>query len=295
METPANKAVAALRKYPPKIHIKNDFLLYAKVADASARLPASEPPVSAHRGIMQAGRIRSVTNSTAQILHGLKDSEHSTALGGVDVFYAQNPQSAEHSVLSAALDASSLLEFYDLTKKQAEVDNLKLSDIILFAVSRTLPLFPCVNAHYTGNAAVNVHEINLGFGCDTDRGLLIPVISKANALSLLSLSKAVSRLTEEARSFRISSEKLTGGSFTVLNFGAYGVSFTPMVVAPQVGILNVNPMETKVKDMDGELKPYPSLSLSMSFNARAVDGVQAARFLNALCRNLERLAMLILR
>lgn len=294
MAVPVGKAIIALQKYPQNIQIGRDtnFTLYAKI-DPPKTAP-TEAAVSTHRSLMQAGKIRPVAAEHVQMLHNIKNTECGTLLRKIDIF--ANTQNVSYPVLNANLDISALLDFYNSIKKQADANAefIKLNDIILFAVSRTLIAFPNINAHFVDNCLDNIADVNLAFDCETDNGLVLPVISGANKLSLLALSKKVRQLSDEAKTFRISPENLSGGSFTVLNFGAYGVSFVPVVVPPQIGILSVNTIETKVRETNGELTAYPSLSLSLSFNSCAVDGMLAARFLKTLCGNLENLAMLII-
>lgn len=294
MAAPVGRAIIALQKYPQHIQPGRDtgFTLYAKI-DPQKTAP-KEAAVSTHRNIMQAGKIRPVAAEQAQLLHNIKNTECGTLLRKIDIF--ANTQNVSYPVLNAALDISSLLDFYKTVKKQtgADAECIKLNDIILFAVSKTLTAYPDINAHFVDNNIDNISDVNLAFDCDTDNGLMLPVVFGANKLSLLTLAKTVRRLSDEAKSFRISPENLTGGSFTVLNFGEYGVNFVPVVMPPQIGILSVNTIETKVREKDGELAAYPSLSLSMSFNSSAVDGMLAAKFLKALCGNLENLAMLII-
>ncbi|HBU12571.1 MAG TPA: hypothetical protein DEB31_07570 [Clostridiales bacterium] len=113
-------------------------------------------------------------------------------------------------------------------------------------------------------------------------------------MSLKAISEAVKELAAQAQTGKISPELLSGASFTVSNLGSFGIeSFTPVINPPQTGILGVNTVQTKIKVADGELVPYQSMGLSLTYDHRAVDGAPAARFLQELCRTLENFTALL--
>ena len=89
---------------------------------------------------------------------------------------------------------------------------------------------------------------------------------------------------------------MKGGTFTITNLGTMGIeSFTPVINPPQTGILGVNTLETRVKNVGGEPKMYQAMTLSLTFDHRALDGAPAARFLQELCKNLENFTMLLIK
>jgi pyruvate dehydrogenase E2 component (dihydrolipoamide acetyltransferase) len=181
-----------------------------------------------------------------------------------------------------------------LCKASEEMNAVTLTDMILFVVTRTLPAFPELNAHFLDDKIRIFDHVNLACAVDTPRGLLVPVLWSAETLSLLALSKSVKALAADARSGHIAGEHLTGGSFTVSNLGMLGVeSFTPILNAPQTGILGVCAAVNRPKAVDGALTVYPAITLSLTYDHRAVDGAPASRFLQALCRNLEQFSLLL--
>jgi pyruvate dehydrogenase E2 component (dihydrolipoamide acetyltransferase) len=129
---------------------------------------------------------------------------------------------------------------------------------------------------------------------DTPRGLLVPVIRDADTLSLRAIAGEAARLAKLSQSGRASVEDLSGGSFTVTNLGSLGIeSFTPILNAPQVAILGIGNINLKPVDRDGEVAFVPHLSLSLTIDHQVVDGAPAARFLQALSRNLAELDLVL--
>lgn len=198
--------------------------------------------------------------------------------------------------LNTSFDATQMLEFRKMAKSSTTMglDGVTINDLVLYAVARTLPEFRDLNANFDGEKMKYFNHVQLGFACDTERGLMVPVVRNADELSLLQISKAVKKLASAAQDGSVASADLVGGSFTVSNLGAFGIeSFTPVINPPQTGILGVNTIETKVKEENGALKAYKAMSLSLTFDHRAIDGAPAAKFLKALCANLENFQLLL--
>ena len=167
-------------------------------------------------------------------------------------------------------------------------------DIVLFAVSRTIGDFRDLNAHFLDDKMRYFNHVNLGIAVDTERGLLVPTLPHAEELSLNALSTQAKVLITEAQSGKISPDKLSGASFTVTNLGSMGVeSFTPVVNPPQVGILGVCTITRRIKITAAGDVSYPAMGLSLTFDHRAIDGAPAAKFLQALCKNLEHFDLLL--
>lgn len=197
---------------------------------------------------------------------------------------------------TASFDATAVMGFRRSAKANEALGlgGVTLNDVVLFAVSRTLPAFPDLNANFDGESIKRFRGVHLGFACDTPKGLVVPVIRNADKLSLLAISAEVKRLAAAAQEGTLSAADMSGGSFTVSNLGAFGIeSFTPVINPPQTGILGVNTVSTRVREVDGELKAYPAMGLSLTFDHRVVDGAPAARFLKALGTNLENFGLLL--
>ena len=198
---------------------------------------------------------------------------------------------------SASFDATEILAYRAAVKQWREqmgLANITLNDMVLYAVSRVLPDYRYLNAHFMDDSIREFRHVNLGMAVDTPRGLLVPTIFRADTLSLDELARQAKTLAAKAQEGNISPDSLTGATFTVSNLGSFGVeSFTPVVNPPQTGILGVNTIETRVRNVDGTAVPYPAMALSLTFDHRAVDGAPAARFLKALCQALSRFMVLL--
>ena len=176
------------------------------------------------------------------------------------------------------------------------LDGVTVGDIILFAVSRALPQHPDFNAHLLGADTLRrFSAVNLGVAIDTKRGLMVPTIFGADKKSLRQISSEVKELAQAARSGSISPDALSGGTFTVSNLGAAGVeSFTPIINPPQVAILGVCCVTTRVREAPGGgVAAYPAMGLSLTYDHRVVDGAPASAFALELCRSLEHIDLLL--
>lgn len=201
--------------------------------------------------------------------------------------------------LNASFDATEIMEFRKKLKNCKErlgLENITINDIILFAVSRTLLGHRDLNANFVDDKMLYFRNVNLGMAVDTERGLMVPTLMNANLKSLNELSMEAKMLAKECQSGSINPDLLKNGSFTVTNLGSLGIeSFTPVLNPPQTGILGVNTVVQRVKQVDGETVFYPSMTLSLTFDHRAVDGAPAARFLQELSKNLENFSALLAR
>ena len=168
--------------------------------------------------------------------------------------------------------------------------------MVLYAVSRTLSAHANLNAHYfeeEGKMRL-FSAVNLGIAVDTERGLLVPTLFGADKLSLNEISVKAKELITAAQKGSIAPDLLRGASFTITNLGSLGVeSFTPVINPPQTGILGVDTITRRIKEVAGKDVFYPAMGLSLTFDHRAIDGAPAARFLRDLCANLENFDLLL--
>ena len=160
--------------------------------------------------------------------------------------------------------------------QQNEWQPPKINEVILRAVALSLRQHPALNASVS-DESITLHEmINVGMVIGVDDGMLIPVIHTADEKNLFTLAVHTQRLKERAQLGTLSRQDLSDGTFTVSNLGMYGLdSFTAIINPPEVGILAVGALR------DGHL------TLTLSSDHRAVDGVQAARFMATLRQFLE--------
>ena len=190
-----------------------------------------------------------------------------------------------------SFDASQIQAYRAMLKPMdAPMGKIGLNDMVMFAVAKTILSCPDLNANMVeDNVIRHFSHVNLGFACDTPRGLLVPTIFHADEMSLLELSMEAKRLAVAARDGSLSPDEMTGATFTVTNIGSFGCeAFTPVVNPPQIGILGVCNIQTKIKSAkDGMIETYPAMGLSLTFDHRALDGAPAARYMSELCKSLE--------
>jgi len=211
----------------------------------------------------------------------------------------QSLSSTAQLTLNASFDATDILDFRKKLKANQQrlgIENITINDIILYAVSRTLINHKDLNAHFVDDSMRYFRDVHIGVAVDTPRGLMVPTIFNANKKSLNEISREAKVLIEECQKGTISPDFLKGASFTVTNLGTLDVeSFTPVLNPPQTGILGVNTIVQRVKEVNGEYVYYPAMGLSLTFDHRALDGAPAARFLKELKTNLENFSILLVK
>ena len=201
--------------------------------------------------------------------------------------------------LNTSFDATKIMALRASLKNGAEklgLANITLNDMVLYAVSRVILNHRTLNAHYLddSNTMRFFNTVNLGIAVDTDRGLLVPTLFGAEKLSLNDLSKSAKAVITDAQKGTINPDYLKGASFTITNLGSLGIeSFTPVINPPQTGILGVDTITRRIKEVNGEDVTYPAMGLSLTFDHRALDGAPAAKFLKELCFALENFDLLL--
>jgi len=212
---------------------------------------------------------------------------------------------ADHMIMSRRVSAhvNSLIEV-DYTRvaqirarKKAEYTergvNLTFLAFIAKAVADNLRKHPVLNAAVTGESTIFRREINLGLAVALDWGLIVPVVKRADELSLMGLARAINDLADRARTKRLSPEEVQKGTFTITNPGVFGTYVgLPIINQPQSGILAVGGIEKRpavVTAADGSdsIGIRTKGMLAMSFDHRIVDGADADRFLADVRKSLE--------
>lgn len=201
--------------------------------------------------------------------------------------------------LNAEADVSALLEIRKQIKSQREalgLANVNIGDMVVFATIRALLRHPEINAEFIDGSIRRHVAVHMGFACDTPRGLMVPVIHDAQTLSLGTLSARIRELASQAVEGSLNPDLLSGGTFTVSNLGAFGITtFTPVINAPQVGILGVGTTVPRPRrNDDGTVQYRDMLQLSLTLNHMVVDGAPGARFLQTLKAILENFPLVCL-
>jgi pyruvate dehydrogenase E2 component (dihydrolipoamide acetyltransferase) len=123
---------------------------------------------------------------------------------------------------------------------------------------------------------------------------MVPVIRRANTLSLKQIAQEAKRLAAACLDGTISSDEMNGGTFTMTNLGSFGIeTFTPILNPPQVAILGVGNVNLKPVEVDGQVQFIPHLGLSLTINHQVVDGAPAARFLQAFSQGVAQIELLL--
>ncbi len=199
--------------------------------------------------------------------------------------------------LNAAADARSLTAYRQRLKQSGEdlgLQRVTINDLLLFAVARTLPQHPALNALFSDDAISQYQNVHLGLAVDTPKGLMVPVIRNANSLSLKQIATESKRLATACQDGSITADELQGGTFTVTNLGSLGVeSFTPVLNPPQVAILGVGTINLQAIQGETGVEFIPHLGLSLTINHQVVDGAPGGRFLQALCHGLAEFEVLL--
>jgi len=174
-----------------------------------------------------------------------------------------------------------------------EGQKLTLTPIFIDAAARALYEFPMINISVDGNNIIKRKNINIGMATALpDGNLIVPVIKNANEKSLTGLARSVNDLAERARNNKLRPEEITGGTFTITNFGTYNnLAGTPIINQPQAAILGtgaVRKMPAVIETPDGDVIAIRQIMiLSLSYDHRVIDGALAGRFLKRVKEILE--------
>ncbi|MBV8450013.1 MAG: 2-oxoglutarate dehydrogenase complex dihydrolipoyllysine-residue succinyltransferase, partial [Hyphomicrobiales bacterium] len=163
------------------------------------------------------------------------------------------------------------------------------------ACVQALKEIPAVNAEIDGEDLVYKNYYHIGIAVGTDKGLVVPVVRDADALSLAGVEKAIAGFGKRAREGKLKIEEMQGGTFTITNGGIYGsLISTPILNAPQSAILGMHRIEDRPVARDGQVVIRPMMYLALSYDHRIVDGKEAVTFLVRVKEGLEDPARLIL-
>jgi len=168
--------------------------------------------------------------------------------------------------------------------------SVKLGFMSFFVKSCVVALknFPALNAEIEGNEIVYKNYYNIGIAVGTDRGLVVPVLKKADELSFADIEKNIFLLSEKARKGKIIIDDLQGGTFTISNGGIYGSMLsTPILNPPQTGVLGMHNIVERPVVKEGNIVIRPIMYLALSYDHRIVDGKEAVSFLRTVKECLE--------
>ncbi|MCX5570008.1 2-oxoglutarate dehydrogenase complex dihydrolipoyllysine-residue succinyltransferase [Kaistia nematophila] len=170
-------------------------------------------------------------------------------------------------------------QYKDLFEKKHGV-KLGFMSFFTKAVIQALKEIPAVNAEIDGTDLIYKNYYNIGIAVGTDKGLVVPVLRDADQLSLAGIEKTIASYGKRARDGQLKIDEMQGGTFTITNGGIYGsLMSTPILNAPQSGILGMHKIQERPMVVGGKIEIRPMMYLALSYDHRIVDGKEAVTFL----------------
>jgi 2-oxoglutarate dehydrogenase E2 component (dihydrolipoamide succinyltransferase) len=244
-------------------------------APATARAPS--PASDAERE----ERVR-MTRLRQTIAHRLKEAQNTAAM--LTTFNDVD--------MSAVMHMRS--QYKDAFEKKHGV-KLGFMGFFVKACVAALKEIPAVNAEIDGEELVYKNYYHIGVAVGTEKGLVVPVVRDSDALSIAEIEKTIADFGKRARDGKLKLEEMQGGTFTISNGGIYGsLLSTPILNAPQSGILGMHRIEERPVAVKGQVVVKPMMYLALSYDHRIVDGREAVTFLVRVKENLEDPARLVL-
>ena len=248
---------------------------------AGSAAPAAARAPSAPEDAAREERVR-MTKLRQTIARRLKDAQNTAAMlttfNDVDMSAVMNLRK----------------EYKDLFEKKHGV-RLGFMGFFAKAVTQALQEIPAVNAEIDGTDIIYKHFVNLAVAVGSPRGLVVPVVRDADQMSIAQIEKSIGDYGRKARDGQLTMEDMQGGTFTISNGGVYGsMMSTPILNAPQSGILGMHRIEDRPVVRNGEIVIRPMMYLALSYDHRIVDGKEAVTFLVRIKEALEDPQRLVL-
>jgi 2-oxoglutarate dehydrogenase E2 component (dihydrolipoamide succinyltransferase) len=279
---------------------KNDILSY--IESGGAAQPAAAPQAAPPSAFAPTG---APSYAEAPAMRGPAPAP-AAAEDRVEPMTVMRKRIAEHMVMSQRtsahvatvyeIDMTRLHRLREQNKREfQERVGTKLSymPFIFQAVTQAIRKFPIFNSQVSGDQIVYKRDINLGMAVALDWGLIVPVIKRADELSIAGLARAANDLAERARAKQLKPDEVAGGTFTITNPGVFGGLFgTPIINQPQVAILGVGAIEKRprvitTEEGDDLIAVRHMTYFALSFDHRIIDGADAERFLSYVKEILE--------
>ncbi|KEC56046.1 2-oxoglutarate dehydrogenase complex dihydrolipoyllysine-residue succinyltransferase [Bartonella koehlerae] len=246
-------------------------------APSSSTAPSSAAPVQE----MHEERVR-MTKLRQTIARRLKDAQNTAAM--LTTFNEVD--------MSTVMDLRK--RYKDLFEKKHGV-KLGFMGFFTKAVCHALKELPAVNAEIDGTDIVYKNYVNVGIAVGTNKGLVVPVVRNADQMSLAEIEKQIGLLGHLARDGKLAVSDMQGGTFTITNGGVYGsLMSTPILNAPQSGILGMHAIRERAMVVGGQIVIRPMMYLALSYDHRIVDGQEAVTFLVRVKESLEDPERLVL-
>jgi pyruvate dehydrogenase E2 component (dihydrolipoamide acetyltransferase) len=200
----------------------------------------------------------------------------------------QSLQAMAQVTLTTEVDVTDAMQLREGLARHWHDAGLSPLHLVVKATARALKEHPRMNAIQKEHEIELAQEINVGVAVSLQEGLIVPTIRRADEKSLAQIARETHDLANKAREGRASYDEVTGGTFTITNLGPYGIdAFTPIINAPQVGILGVGRAVEKPVVYQGQIAKRSMMFLSLTFDHRVIDGAPAAEFLHTVTARLE--------
>lgn len=171
-------------------------------------------------------------------------------------------------------------EYKDAFEKKHGGVRLGFMSFFVKACVAALKEIPAVNAEIDGDDIVYKHHVHMGIAVGGPNGLVVPVVRHADQMSFMQVEKAISEFGKRARDGALKIEELSGGTFTITNGGVYGsLMSTPILNAPQAGILGMHKIQERPVVIAGKIEIRPMMYVALSYDHRVIDGKEAVTFL----------------
>jgi 2-oxoglutarate dehydrogenase E2 component (dihydrolipoamide succinyltransferase) len=207
----------------------------------------------------------------------------------------QSRRTAAHVTTFFEVDYTNIARLRERIKKSFEERNgvkLTFLPFIIKATIDALKAFPIINSSVDGENIVYKQDLNIGIAVALEWGLIVPVIKHSDELSIMGLARASQDLATRARNKQLKPDEVTGGTFSITNFGLYGgLTATPIINQPQAAILGIGGITKRpwvVESADGDAIAIRSIGiLSLSFDHRVIDGAVADQFMAHIKKTIE--------
>jgi pyruvate dehydrogenase E2 component (dihydrolipoamide acetyltransferase) len=206
---------------------------------------------------------------------------------------AESKATIPHFYVSTDVEIDALLKIRADLNARSPKDGpgaykLSVNDLVIKATAVTLRRFPHVNAMWTEDAILQLHDVDISVAVSIPDGLITPIVKNADIKGLAAISTEMKDLAARAKTGKLKPEEFQGGGFSISNMGMYGVKdFAAIINPPQAGILAVSAGEQRPVVKNGALAIATVMTLTLSVDHRVIDGALAAEFLQALKRNIE--------
>jgi 2-oxoglutarate dehydrogenase E2 component (dihydrolipoamide succinyltransferase) len=235
--------------------------------EARANAPAPAAAAAAPRALHEREERVKMTRLRQTIARRLKEAQNTAAM--LTTFNEVD--------MSAVMALRA--QYKDVFEKRHGV-KLGFMSFFTKAVVAALKAIPDVNAEIDGQDVIYKNHYDIGVAVGTDKGLVVPVVRDADVLNLAEIEKTIGDLGKKARSGGLAIEDMQGGTFTITNGGIYGsLMSTPILNAPQSGILGMHAIKERAMVINGKIEIRPMMYLALSYDHRVVDGAGAVTFL----------------